>query len=108
MASHEDVTAHHDASKAGPDKGANPAREHPHNKVPVRITKESAFAGPGSDAPAETQRPARDAGTDQDHPVNNDLRDDDKPLIGPQLGRGGAEVGPGSGNRNVWRCPVPE
>jgi hypothetical protein len=67
----------------------NAPHEHPHAAIPVRIAKESSFAGPGSDAPAETQRPKRDAGTDQDHPINKALRDEDKSLIGPQLGRGG-------------------
>jgi hypothetical protein len=63
--------------------------EHPHAAIPVRVSKESSFAGPGSDAPADTQRPPREAGTDQDHPVNKKLRDEDKSLIGPALGRGG-------------------
>ena len=80
------VTNHHDVSKAGPDKGANPSREHPHNKVPVRIAKEFAFAAPGLDVPAERRRPAREEGTDRDHPVNKALRDEDKSLFGPQLG----------------------
>jgi hypothetical protein len=72
-------------------KDTNAPHEHPHAAIPVRIAKESSFAGPGSDAPAETRRPARDAGTDQDHPVNKAIRDEDKSLIGPELGRGGTE-----------------
>jgi hypothetical protein len=91
MASHKDVTNHHDLSKAGPAPGkdTNPRHAQPHEAVPVRVSKESGFAGPGSDAPAETQRPAREAGTESDHPVNRPLRDEDRSLIGPALGRGG-------------------
>jgi hypothetical protein len=34
-------------------KTTNPGHAHPHESVPLRIAKESGFAGPGSDAPAE-------------------------------------------------------
>jgi hypothetical protein len=54
----------------------------------VRIARESSFAAPGSDAPAQTKRPARDAGTERDHPANRPRQDEDKSLIGPVLGRG--------------------
>jgi hypothetical protein len=72
-------------------KTTNPGHEHPHVAVPVRISKESSFAGPGSDAPAETRRPTRDAGSPQDHPLNLPISTEDSSLIGPQLGRGGTE-----------------
>jgi hypothetical protein len=72
-------------------KDTNAPHEHPHVAIPVRVAKESSFAGPGSDAPAETRRAARDAGTPHDHPVNRPLQDEDKSLIGPQLGRGGTQ-----------------
>ncbi len=72
-------------------KTTNPGHDHPHVAIPVRVAKESSFAGPGMDTPAETQRPKRDAGSDQGHPLNKALRDEDKSLIGPQLGRGGTE-----------------
>ena len=70
-------------------KTTNPSHEHPHTAVPLRISKESGFAGPGMDTPAERQRPARDVGTPQLHPLNKAIRDEDKSLIGPELGRGG-------------------
>jgi hypothetical protein len=73
------------------NKDTNAPHDHPHVGIPVRISKESSFAAPGLDTPAETQRPVRDAGTDQDHPVNKAIRDEDKSLFGPQLGRGGTE-----------------
>jgi hypothetical protein len=71
------------------NKTTSPPHTHPSEGVPVRIAKESGFAAPGLDVPAQQSRPARDAGTPQDHPVNRPLRDEDKSLIGPQLGRGG-------------------
>ena len=37
----------------------------------------------------EQSRPARETGTDELHPINKALRDEDKSLIGPELGRGG-------------------
>jgi hypothetical protein len=33
----------------------------------------------------------RDAGTDQGHPINKAIHDENESLIGPQLGRGGTE-----------------
>jgi hypothetical protein len=72
-------------------KTTNPVHEHPHTSIQVRVSKESSFAAPGLDTPAETQRPKRDVGTPQDHPVNRPIADEDKSLIGPQLGRGGTE-----------------
>ena len=72
-------------------KDTNAPHEHPHESVPLRIAKESSFAAPGLDTPAERRRPTRGAGTPQDHPVNKALRDEDKSLIGPELGRGGIE-----------------
>jgi hypothetical protein len=87
-----DVTSHHDVSKSGPASGKdiNP-HSHPLESVPLRIAKESGFAAPGLDAPTQRQRPARASGTPQDHPVNRPINDEDKSLIGPQLGRGGTE-----------------
>jgi hypothetical protein len=90
MASPKDVKDHFDVSKAVV-KDAGAVHAHPHEAVPLRIASESGFAAPGLDTPAETQRPKRDAGTAQDHPVNKTLRDEDKSLIGPGLGRGGTE-----------------
>jgi hypothetical protein len=72
-------------------KGTNPPHEAPNAGDAPRVAKESSFAGPGSDAPAETRRAARDAGTPHDHPVNRTLQDEDKSLIGPRLGRGGTQ-----------------
>lgn len=73
------------------NKTTSPGHAHPHEAVPVRIAKESGFAAPGLDVPAEQSRPARDAGTERDHPANRPLQDEDKSLIGPELGRGGTE-----------------
>jgi hypothetical protein len=51
-----------------------------------RTAQESDFApGPGSDAPAKTRRPARDAQTPKTHPLNRPLASEDKSLTGPQL-----------------------
>jgi hypothetical protein len=72
-------------------KTTNPGHEHPHTSIPVRVSKESSFAAPGLDTPAEMQRPKRDVGTPQLHPLNRPIADEDKSLIGPQLGRGGTE-----------------
>jgi hypothetical protein len=72
-------------------KDTNAPHDHPHVAIPVRIAKESSFAGPGSDAPAETQRPARAAGTPHDHPVNRPIADENKSLIGTELGKGGID-----------------
>jgi hypothetical protein len=73
------------------NKTTSPGHAHPHEAVPVRISKESGFAGPGSDAPAETQRPARDAGSPATHPLNRPISTENSSLIGPELGRGGTE-----------------
>jgi hypothetical protein len=74
-------------------KDTNAPHEHPHTSIPVRISKESSFAGPGSDTPdkATQQRPKRDVGTPQDHPVNRPIADEDKSLIGVELGKGGVD-----------------
>jgi hypothetical protein len=72
-------------------KTTNPGHDHPHVGIPVRISKESSFAAPGLDTPAETQRPARDAGTPQEHPLNRPISTENSSLIGSQLGRGGTE-----------------
>jgi hypothetical protein len=72
-------------------KTTTPGHAHPHEAVPVRIARESGFAGPGLDVPAEKRRPARDAGTNQDHPLNRPVDDEDKSLIGPELGKGGID-----------------
>jgi hypothetical protein len=76
---HHDLPGH---VKAKP----NARHIHPHDLVPVRVSRERGFAAPGLDTPAERRRPAREAGTDRDHPVNKALRDEDKSLFGPQLG----------------------
>jgi hypothetical protein len=91
MAKRPSVSNHHDISKAAPGKDTNPRHAHPHEAVPVRVAKESGFAAPGLDVPAETQRPTRPAGTDQLHPLNKPLRDENRSLTGPQLGRGGTD-----------------
>jgi hypothetical protein len=72
-------------------KTTHPGHEHPHAAVPIRIAKESSFAAPGLDTPADRQRPTRDAGTSQDHPLNRPVDDEDKSLIGPELGKGGTD-----------------
>jgi hypothetical protein len=74
-------------------KDTNAPHGHPHASIPVRISKESSFAGPGSDTPdkATQQRPKRAPGTPQDHPVNRPIADEDRSLIGPELGRGGID-----------------
>jgi hypothetical protein len=75
-------------------KTTNPEHEHPQTAIPVRVAKESSFTAPASTVPAETQRPARAAGTPQGHPLSRPIRTENESLIGPQLGRGGTE-GPG-------------
>jgi hypothetical protein len=72
-------------------KTTNPGHDHPHVAVPVRISKESSFAAPGLDTPAEPQRPKRAPGTPADHPLNRPIADEDKSLIGPELGKGGTD-----------------
>jgi hypothetical protein len=73
-------------------KTTNPPHAHPHEAVPVRVAKESGFAAPGLDVPAEQSRPARGAGSEHDHPVNRPIETENTSLIGPQLGRGGTET----------------
>jgi hypothetical protein len=73
------------------NKDTQAPHEHPHAAIPVRIAKESSFAAPGLDTPAEQTRPARDAGTPQDHPLNRPISTENSSLIGDQLGRGGTE-----------------
>jgi hypothetical protein len=85
MANHNDVNAHHDVSKAvGAD--TNPSHVHPHELVPVRVSKESGFAAPGLDVPAEQSRPKRAPGTPRDHVLNKPLRTENQSLIGEHLG----------------------
>jgi hypothetical protein len=88
MANHNDVTAHHDVSASvGPAGGdTNASHTHPYSSVPVRIAKESSFAASGLDVPAEQRRPARDSGSEHDHPANQPIRTDDQSLIGERLG----------------------
>jgi hypothetical protein len=76
---HYDLTGH---VKAKP--GAS--HIHPHDLVPVRVSRESGFAAPGLDTPAERQRPKREAGSRTTHPLNAAIRDEDKSLFGPKLG----------------------
>jgi hypothetical protein len=53
MVSSKDVSNHHDVSRAV--GSANPSHAHPHDAVPVRVSKESRFAAPGLDVPVRTE-----------------------------------------------------
>jgi hypothetical protein len=61
----------------------NAPHEHPHAAIPVCIAKESGFAGPGLDVPAEQSRPSRAAGMAADHPLNSPIGEENESLIGP-------------------------
>jgi hypothetical protein len=84
MASHNDVSNHHDLSAVVGH--SDPSRAHPHDSVPVRVAREGGFAGPGLDVPAETHRAARAPGTPRDHALNKPLRTENEALAGPPLG----------------------
>jgi hypothetical protein len=73
-------------------KDTNAPHAHPQEAIPVRVAKESGFAGPGLDVPAEQSRPARDAVGEHDHPLNRPVSKENESLIGPQLGMGGTQT----------------
>ncbi len=73
-------------------KDTNAPHEHPYAAIPVRIAKESGFAAPGLDVPAQQSRSARDAVGERDHPLNGPIGKENESLIGPQLGMGGTQT----------------
>jgi hypothetical protein len=72
---HYDITGH---VKAKPS-----ARHiHPHDLVPIRVARESGFAGAGLDVPAKQSRPSRSADMPKSHPVNRPIGTENKSNLG--------------------------